>query len=56
MMTERSDRNDEEQDPKEWAKLSAEILLQDAHEATVYTRNMRTIHCVRSETIKMPNR
>ena len=32
MTIEMSDRN-EQQDPKEWAKLSAEILLQDAHEA-----------------------
>ncbi len=33
MMTEMSDRNDDQHDPEEWAKLSAEILLQDAHEA-----------------------
>jgi len=33
MMTEMSNSNGDQHDPKEWAKLSAEILLQDAHEA-----------------------
>ena len=51
-----SERNDEQQDPKEWAKLSAEILLQDAQEAVESEDLEGALELLRAAAAQDPDR
>ena len=51
-----SDQNGDQRDPKEWAKLSAEILLQDAHEAVQAQDLEGALELLRAAAAQDPDR
>jgi len=56
MTIEMDDQNGDHQDPKEWARLSAEILLQDAHEAIESQDLEGALELLRAAAVQDPDR